>query len=95
MQVVQTEAFRRSREDLGSIRAQVRLLVAVERMQAGNFGDSKPVGAGVFESRIHHGPGYRIYYFLRGESLVILLLCGAKSTQDADIRRAKLLRNKI
>jgi putative addiction module killer protein len=46
------------------------------------------VGEGVCESKIDLGPGYRIYYAIHGETIV--LLCGGdKSSQDEDIRRAK------
>ena len=54
----------------------------------------RPVGEGVSELRIDYGPGYRVYYVGRGETTVVLLAGGDKSTQDRDIRRArKLARN--
>lgn len=57
-------------------------------MSVGNPGDSKAVGEGVFELRIDHGPGYRVY-FARADDVLILLLCGGdKSTQSRDIRQA-------
>jgi len=49
----------------------------------------------VFEMRIDHGPGYRVYFFQRGNELVILLCGGDKRTQDADIAKAKRLREEI
>lgn len=61
------------------------------RIRAGNFGDHKSVGEGVFELRIPKGPGLRVYYGLRGEEIVILLGGGDKSTQSADILRAQEL----
>ncbi len=54
----------------------------------GNPGDAKPVGGGVSEMRIDYGPGYRVYYVRRGESLVVLLAGGDKGSQDKDIRKA-------
>jgi putative addiction module killer protein len=57
-------------------------------MRTGNFGDCRPVGAGVSESRIDLGPGYRIYFALDG--VEVILLCGGdKSTQSRDIAQAK------
>ena len=45
----------------------------IRRLSLGNFGDVKPVGGGISEMRIDYGPGYRIYFVQRGETLVILL----------------------
>lgn len=61
----------------------------LDRLASGNAGDVKPVGEGVSELRIDHGPGYRIYFQKRGNSLVILLCGGDKGTQEQDIKRAK------
>ena len=60
----------------------------IERAEAGNFGDCEPVGEGVSEMRIHHGPGYRAYFTRRGEVVYLLLLGGDKSSQKRDIKRA-------
>ncbi len=60
----------------------------------GNPGDVKPVGEGVSEMRIDYGPGYRVYYCLQGEIIIILLAGGTKSTQAKDIQIAlELARN--
>ena len=63
----------------------------VDRMRAGNFGDHRDVGGGVWELRIHHGPGYRVYYAPEAGRVVVLLCAGLKRTQDGDIARARLL----
>jgi putative addiction module killer protein len=69
--------------------ARQRVSIHVDRMRFGNFADSKLVGEGVWELRLHFGPGYRIYY-LRNAAAIVLLLCGGdKGSQDGDIRRAK------
>lgn len=60
----------------------------------GNPGDVKPVGEGVSELRIDYGPGYRVYYCLQGEIIILLLAGGTKSTQAKDIQIAlELARN--
>ncbi len=60
----------------------------IARLRAGNFGDSKFVGKGVLESRIDYGPGYRIYYGLMGDE-IILLLISDKTNQSTDIELAQ------
>ena len=61
----------------------------------GNAGDVRPIGEGISELRIHHGPGYRVYYVQRGAILIILLCGGDKSTQTRDIETAKRLAKEI
>ncbi len=61
------------------------------RVRAGNSGDYKSVGGGVFELRIALGPGLRVYYGQQGRQIVVLLGGGDKGTQSRDIRRAQQL----
>lgn len=65
------------------------ILKRIDRVEEGNFGDHRPVGEGVFEIRIHFGPGYRIYYGEDGPRIVLLLCGGDKGTQRKDIGRAQ------
>jgi putative addiction module killer protein len=51
--------------------------------------DHKSVGNGVIETRIHTGPGYRIYYGRDGATVIILLAAGSKKGQRRDINNAK------
>lgn len=78
------------------MRARSKVLVRLERVRMGNFGDVESVGRGVSELRIDYGPGYRVYFVRQATDIVILLIGGTKMTQDADIKRAivmaKLLR---
>lgn len=76
---------------LRDLRARVRIQARIDRLEMGNAGDVKAVGKGISEMRIDYGPGYRVYYAQRGTVLVILLCGGDKSTQQADIDRAKAL----
>jgi putative addiction module killer protein len=75
-------------DSLTDKKAKARILVRVNRMAAGNFGDCKPVRDGVQELKIDHGPGYRVYLSRQGPVLV-LLLCGSdKGDQDRAIKQA-------
>lgn len=61
---------------------------SVLRLEDGNFGDHKYCRDGVYELRIHVSAGYRVYYSVI-ENIVVLLLCGgSKKTQDKDIDKA-------
>ena len=68
-----------------------RIQIRIDRLSLGNPGDVKSVGEGVSEIRIDFGPGYRIYFSRRGSQIVLLLCGGDKSTQPADIAKAKAL----
>lgn len=65
------------------------MVVRVGRMVSGNLGDVKPVGDGVWEARIDHGPGYRVYYAQAGKRLILLLVGGDKRQQQSDIQLAQ------
>ena len=58
------------------------------RLALGNPGDVRPVGEDVRELRIHHGPGYRVYYVQCGKLLIVLLCGGDKNSQTRDIASA-------
>lgn len=68
-----------------------KILARIDRLEEGNPGKTRSVGSGVFEMEIDFGPGYRVYYVQREETLVLLLCGGDKSTQASDIVRAKAL----
>jgi len=76
-------------DDLRDKRAIARVLARLARVRLGNLGDCKLVGDGVAELRIDHGPGYRIYFGQKGNTVVVLLCGGDKRTQERDIRLAK------
>lgn len=63
----------------------------LDRLRSGLLDDAKPLGSGVIELRIHLGAGYRVYYSQVGNTLLLLLAGGDKSTQSRDIRRATAL----
>jgi putative addiction module killer protein len=65
-----------------------RVFVRLKRAEQGNFGDHGSAGEGVIELRIDSGPGYRVYFGIDGDE-IILLWGGTKKTQDEDIKTAK------
>ncbi len=69
-------------------KAKARIVVRVNRLAAGNFGDCKPLRDGVQELRVDAGPGYRVYVSRQGPVLVLLLCGGDKGDQSRDIERA-------
>jgi len=75
-------------ESLPDRQAQARIAARLERLTVGNFGDCKPVGGGVSELRIDHGPGYRVYFAMVARTCVLLLCGGQKRRQAADIAAA-------
>lgn len=76
-------------ENLRDRAAIARIRIRLGRVRLGNFGTAKPLGDGVSELKLDHGPGYRVYYAMSGKSVVLLLIGGDKSTQSKDIETAK------
>tara|TARA_R110001583_G_scaffold189552_2_gene352711 strand:- start:12875 stop:13216 length:342 start_codon:yes stop_codon:yes gene_type:complete len=88
IEIRQTSRFDKWISKLKDRRARARIAARIDRMKIGGFGDCKPVGSGVSEARIDYGPGYRIYFIPRGDTLVVLLAGGDKSSQQRDIAAA-------
>jgi len=81
--------FREWLNSLQDKKVQTVVFNRLNRVQLGNFGDCKHLGAGVYELRIHYGPGYRVYFGDLEDVIVILLCGGSKRSQSRDIKRAK------
>jgi putative addiction module killer protein len=91
----QTETFRKWFAKLRDPRSATAIASRLDRLGFGHAGDAEPVGQGVSELRIHHGPGYRVYFQRRGSTIIVLLCGGDKSTQAKDIATALRLANEL
>lgn len=95
MDVFTTDQFDAWFSKLKDRRAAMRIQARIDRAEDGNFGDHHALGKGLSEMRIDYGPGYRVYYTVRGRKLVILLVGGDKSTQSSDIKAAQALADSL
>jgi putative addiction module killer protein len=94
IEIRKTEIFAAWIDSLEDIRGRARIQARIERLAMGNPGDVKPVGKGVSEMRIDHGPGYRVYYIKHERTVIVLLAGGDKKSQAKDIKTAlRLARN--
>ena len=91
IELIKTDLFDRWLVGLRDRQARARIEARIRRLSLGNPGDVKPVGEGLSEMRIDHGPGYRVDFMRRGPLVVVLLCGGDKSSQDRDIALAKTI----
>lgn len=91
IELKQTDTFRKWRAKLKDERARVLIASRLDRLAFGLAGDAAPISEGISELRIHYGPGYRVYFQRRGNTIIVLLCGGEKGSQDKDIKTAKRL----
>lgn len=91
-EILRTDEFARWLKRLKDADAKARINLRIRRIAlTGSLGDYKSVGGGVFELRVDCGPGYRLYFAWRKQTVILLLIGGDKSSQQRDIARAKML----
>lgn len=88
-EVTQTGLFAKWLSALRDRKAQTVIAARIDRVRAGNFGNCRALGDGLWELKIDFGPGYRLYYTIENGRLVILLAGGDKSSQERDIAAAR------
>ena len=93
LEIIEDPKFTAWLASLRDSQAKARIAGRIQRLALGLAGDVEPVGEGVSELRIHQGPGYRVYFFMHGSKLIVLLCGGDKSSQARDIKAAKALAN--
>lgn len=91
VEIRQTAVFGKWIKGLADRRARFAIAKRIDRLAFGHAGDAHSVGDGVSELRVHLGPGYRVYFIRRGETVILLLCGGDKGSQVRDIARAKAL----
>jgi putative addiction module killer protein len=91
IELKQTETFRLWETKLKDQRARTTIATRLMRLAEGLAGDVASIGEGVSELRIHYGPGYRVYFQRRGNTIIVLLCGGDKGSQSRDITAAKTL----
>ena len=95
MRVEATAEFRRWIDTLKDRAGRARILVRIDRLVHGNPGQHRNLPGGISELKIDFGPGYRVYYMLRGSMLLLLLAGGDKSSQEKDIAVAVRLAKSV
>ena len=84
----QRDVYLEWQRKLRDTRARIAIDRRINRIELGNFGDHRFCRDGVWELRIDVGVGYRVYYAMAGNSVILLLCAGDKRTQQSDIDRA-------
>ena len=95
MTILKTSKFTKWIQELKDLKGKARIQARIDKLEFGHFGDCESIGSGVFELRIHFGPGYRVYLMKKGQKLVILLAGGDKGSQVKDIKQAINLSNEL
>jgi putative addiction module killer protein len=90
-----TEVFDRWLARIKDRETRARIVRRIDKLTIGVFGDCKAIDAGLFELRMFFGPGYRVYYTIRGKEIIFLLAGGDKSTQARDIEKAAALMHRL
>lgn len=65
-----------------------KVLVRISRLVLGNTSNCEPVGSGVHEVKMYHGPGYRVYFSNIDAHEIVILSGGTKRRQQKDIDKA-------
>ena len=87
--IIRTKVFDSWLKKLKDPRGKARNIERIRSAERDHFGDCSAIGEGVFEMRIHFGPGYRVYVTCRNQIVYVLLCGGSKSSQQRDIQRAQ------
>ena len=90
-----TQEFDDWLDNLRNRTAILRISARIDRIEQGNFGDTKSITKEISELRFFFGSGYRIYYIIQEKIVVLLINGGNKASQKKDIKKAKILFDEI
>ena len=95
VEIRQTARFTEWFDALRDRKTKARITARIFRLQQGNPGEHRELGGGVFELKLDFGPGYRLYCTRRGDTVIVLLVGGDKSTQASDIATAQAMAKEV
>lgn len=90
--IEKTIEFDKWLKKLKDLTGKAKILIRIQKIEKeGYFGDCKQVSEGIRELRINHANGYRVYFTEHKFKVILLLLGGNKTSQNQDIKKAKLI----
>jgi len=95
MEILKTDIFDKWLKKIKDKKAKAIIQVNINRLMEENIGKARSVSEGVHEKKINYGPGYRLYFINHNQNIIVLLCGGDKSTQQNDIKQAKLISKEI
>lgn len=94
--IQETEQYSKWFKSINAIEVKSRINKRIRKISTdGHFGDFKNLGDGLFELRFHFNSGYRVYYTIKGDRVIILLIGGNKDSQNRDIEEARMILKEI
>ena len=94
-EIKQTSEFNKWFSKVKDKSVRIKFLARFARVENGNFGDHKQISPHLYELRFRSGPGYRVYYTIQENIIVLLLIGGDKASQKKDIKRASEILEEI
>lgn len=95
MEVLKTDVFDKWLKKLRDKKAKAIIQVHINRLIEDKLGKLRSVGKSIHEKKINYGPGYRLYFMNHNQDLIILLCGGDKSSQQNDIKQAKIISKQV
>lgn len=95
MEILKTDSFDKWLKKLKDKKAKAIIQININRLIEENIGKTRSLGEGIHEKKINYGPGYRLYFINHNQSIIVLLCGGDKSTQQSDIKQAKIIAKEV